>query len=223
MSNERIITKIKKCLELSNSPEPHEAIAAMRQAQKLMAKHGLTEAEVGLASVAKFKVECPIQAGKTVPKHLMFLLIIIQTAYGVKAVITSEIRVSDRSWCVYYYGPKHRVEIAAYSHEVIYRALMRGYISYQRLNPHLKGVQGGRMGYMLGYLYAVEKHITPYDVTQDESELMLAYRDHEWGAMEKSKANNMRVCSESLHAGTRDGSEFQLHNAVGGGRKMLTN
>ena len=33
---EKLISRLKKCLALSASPEPHEAAAALRQAQKLM-------------------------------------------------------------------------------------------------------------------------------------------------------------------------------------------
>ena len=38
-----IIGKIKKCLSLSQSDNPHEAASALRQAQALMRKHGLDE------------------------------------------------------------------------------------------------------------------------------------------------------------------------------------
>ena len=39
------LAKIKKCLALAASPNPHEAAAATRQAQKLMAEYGLTETD----------------------------------------------------------------------------------------------------------------------------------------------------------------------------------
>lgn len=40
MNDQRILERIKKCLALSQSSEPHEAAAALRQAQKLMEMHG---------------------------------------------------------------------------------------------------------------------------------------------------------------------------------------
>lgn len=40
---EAIIRKIKACLALAGSDNPHEAAAAMRQAKKLMAQHGIGE------------------------------------------------------------------------------------------------------------------------------------------------------------------------------------
>ena len=48
---ERVIRKIKHCLALSASSNEHEAAAAMRQAQKLMAKYRLTETQVNLSDV----------------------------------------------------------------------------------------------------------------------------------------------------------------------------
>ena len=47
-----IIGKIKKCLSLSQSDNPHEAASALRQAQALMRKHGLDEVAMANAEVA---------------------------------------------------------------------------------------------------------------------------------------------------------------------------
>ena len=41
MTRDEALDKIKKCLALAASPEAHEAAAALRQAQKLMAQFGL--------------------------------------------------------------------------------------------------------------------------------------------------------------------------------------
>ena len=50
---EKRISRLKKCLALSASPEPHEAAAALRQARALMDKHGISADDV-LASEAGF-------------------------------------------------------------------------------------------------------------------------------------------------------------------------
>lgn len=52
----RIITKIKKCLALSESANPHEAAAAMRQAQKLMAQHNIDMAAVNRPEIIELGV-----------------------------------------------------------------------------------------------------------------------------------------------------------------------
>ena len=67
---ERAIRKIKHCLALSASSNEHEAAAAMRQAQKLMAKYRLTETQVNLSDVGMTQGE---QAKAGQQPHLRFL------------------------------------------------------------------------------------------------------------------------------------------------------
>ena len=55
MTRDEALDKIKKCLALAASPEAHEAAAALRQAQKLMAQFGLTETDVTLADVGEVR------------------------------------------------------------------------------------------------------------------------------------------------------------------------
>ena len=43
---DRVIERIRKCLALGESPEPHEAAAAKRQAEKLMRAHNVSRAEI---------------------------------------------------------------------------------------------------------------------------------------------------------------------------------
>lgn len=53
MPKKEAIEKIKKCLALSASSNEHEAEIALRQAQALMAKHGIDEAEMLAAGVSE--------------------------------------------------------------------------------------------------------------------------------------------------------------------------
>jgi hypothetical protein len=45
----KILAKIKKCLALASSMNEHEAAAALRQAQKLMAEHGISDLDIQAA------------------------------------------------------------------------------------------------------------------------------------------------------------------------------
>lgn len=53
MDKSKALDKIKKCLALSKSSNPHEAAAALRQAQKLMHAHDITERELGAQQQGK--------------------------------------------------------------------------------------------------------------------------------------------------------------------------
>ncbi len=49
----KILGKIKKCLALSSSDNPHEAAAAMRQAHALMAAHGVSAEQITMDGAAQ--------------------------------------------------------------------------------------------------------------------------------------------------------------------------
>jgi hypothetical protein len=51
MLDDRVLGKIKKCLALSASSNPHEAEVALRQAHALMAKHGVSSHEITMSDV----------------------------------------------------------------------------------------------------------------------------------------------------------------------------
>lgn len=51
MNHENILRKIQKCLALSKSANEHEASVALRQAQKLMELHNVSEEGLLLADV----------------------------------------------------------------------------------------------------------------------------------------------------------------------------
>lgn len=57
----KILSRIRKCLALAQSSEPHEAAAALRQAQKLMAQHGIDAVDIELSAV----VEAYVPAGRS--------------------------------------------------------------------------------------------------------------------------------------------------------------
>lgn len=59
MTRDEALQKVKKCLALAASSEQHEAAAALRQAQKLMAAFGLSEVDVSLADVSECQQKAP--------------------------------------------------------------------------------------------------------------------------------------------------------------------
>ena len=59
MDHNKAIEKIKKCLRLATSNNPHEAAAAMRQARALMEKYRIEEADVALSDIH----ECAARSG----------------------------------------------------------------------------------------------------------------------------------------------------------------
>lgn len=159
MDTKRIIEKIKKCMALGKSSNVHEAAAAMRQAQKMMEQYGLTEDDIEGSNYGNEAVECPIQAGKKVPVHLNAFVNLIIKAFQVKAVIERNLRVSDYSFRIRYFGPTHRVATAAYAHAVIFRAMESAWREHLKNNPSWKGVRGARLSFMLGWLDEISSKV----------------------------------------------------------------
>jgi len=89
MDRKKALDKIKKCLRLSTSANPHEAAAAMRQAQALMTKYGIGQADVSMADV----MECTAAAGskKTPAQWEAHLASTVAKAYACKVLFAGGI------------------------------------------------------------------------------------------------------------------------------------
>lgn len=114
---DKILRRIRKCLALSRSPEPHEAAAALRQAQKLMETYGVTERDVSLAKVR----EARTPAGRTTrcpPAWLSRLGHAVSAAFGASHYY----QVHPGRACYYMFvGVGPRAEVAGYAFAVLRR------------------------------------------------------------------------------------------------------
>lgn len=128
--NDNIIRKIEKCLALSRSSNEHEAAAALRQANKLMAAYNVTaEALVG-AKIGTFKAKT--DSWTRPPAWEIHLLRAVKRAFGCEAILHTGYggcsdRKNNRLTLIEYIGVKYQAELAAYTHEVI-----RGQVSRAR-------------------------------------------------------------------------------------------
>ena len=103
---EKLISKLKKCLALSASPEPHEAAAALRQAQKLMRELDLTEADLLGLELADALVKTREGFGSC--RTMNFLTSIVMEAFGVQCIYERNPGSANRL-NVRYVGPRDRV------------------------------------------------------------------------------------------------------------------
>lgn len=117
---ERAIRKIKHCLALSTSSNEHEAAAALRQAQKLMAKYRLTETQVNLSDVGMAKGESAKAKRETWEAYLAAVVgevfdceSLTQVAWCGKALCRLERSV--------FIGVAPAPEIAKYAYDTLHR------------------------------------------------------------------------------------------------------
>lgn len=211
MDRAKILDKIQKCLALGKSPNEHEAAAAMRQAQKLMERHGVTERELGVIGYGVETVVTSIQAnGKAVPLVLQTITSLCMVAFGVRAAYTRTLRVSDYGFCVNYYGPQHRAMLAAYAHEVVQRAVDQAWAKYLREHPDQKRVHGARAGFYVGWIHSVRSKVTEFGMTEEETTLSI-----EVLKVDKDvERNKQKLDGHAVHKGAKAGESFDLHRPV---------
>lgn len=213
MDRNKAIGKIKKCLALSKSSEPHEAAAAMRQAQKLMQAFEVDEHEV--SDYSNVCVQVPIQYSEKLPITLNMLIHIIEESFGVKAIIGCSRRVTDLSFDVEYFGPVMRIKLAEYAHVVVWRTLQSSWAAHLKNEPWLRGLRGARASFQVGWLNTVRQTIQSFAITDEDKQGTDLAISSKYGQLSIVKANKQRLDSELYGAG-RDAAEgFSLNRPVG--------
>lgn len=185
MDRDTAIDKIRKCLALGKSSEPAEAAAAMRQAQKLMAQFGLSDADLQLANVRQRATDVPAGALVAWQANLASL---VNGAFGV-GHIWSKGRLLDRHLNVrlkrqvIFYGAEAAVEVACYTFDVLFRqcaAARAAHVAKQPKNCKTitKTARGDRfaMGWVLGVMRLVER----FAGGEAHQQLLEAYAAQAW-------------------------------------------
>lgn len=211
----KILDKIKKCLALGKSSNANEAATALRQAQKLMEKHGVTEEDIEALGYGSETVDIPVQANKKLPQYIEFFLHLMQHAFGVRAVTGSNVRISDVSYTVSYFGPTGRVMTAAYAHQVCWRAMNKAWNDELKINPYFKGRKGARMGFFIGWIEEVWSKVEAIGFT-DEEQVKTEIAIKQTGLkLRKNEISTAKVYNSMVNAGMSAGRKFNIHRPVG--------
>ena len=119
-----VLKKIKKCLALSKSANEHEAAAALRQAQKLMAMYGLSQADTTLSEVTEAKTKA--RGSKRPAQWESHLAAICANAFGCKLFHSQIIRIGTKPAGYWrYIGLGAAPELSAYAFTVLSRQIRR--------------------------------------------------------------------------------------------------
>lgn len=225
MDKAKVLDKIKKCLALSKSSNANEAATALRHAQALMRTHGITEADVEALGFSGEKVDIPVQAsaGNKIPLYLAHFTQLMRKAFGVRSVLSEEVRISDASYTVSYYGPTARVMMAAYAHQVCWRAMCNAWTQHLKENSRIRGVRGMRTGFYIGWLEEVSAKVEAIGFTEDEEAKTELVMEARYGKkLVKVKARPTGVYGSAEDAGRAAGSNFNIHRPVGAEKLRLS-
>lgn len=230
----KILDKIKKCLRLAKSSNANEAATALRQAQVLMEKHGVSSDDVALSDIGTHTSESG--TGKTLPMHMAILIDMVCVAFGTKAVNQHQQEWWSGKWTrsVQFIGVGSSAEISGYAFEVLFRQLNRDRAAYlQTLNKRLKRATKVRRAdiYCQAWVSEVSRKVSKHMVSEHEAELIEQFKKKSFKNLTDTKpvdrSEKMKRQDDSAYLdGKRDGSKVNFHQGVNGNgerHKQLTN
>lgn len=221
--DDSILRKIKRCLALARSSNPNEAATALRQAQALMTKHGVTREDVAASDVGSHLSRA--EAGRTPPAHIAMLANMVAGAFGCEIVYAPQYDGQRWAGRVEFYGVGTAPEIAGYAFEVLGRQLKRDRNAYlATLNKRLKRATKVRRGdlYAQGWVRAVSSQVVPHTQSDQEAQAIAAYQAKRWEKpLETCRARDTTSKARShdygaLAKGLADGEKVSFHQGVAG-------
>lgn len=224
-ANEKVLRKIQKCLRLSESSNPHEAAAALRQARALMEAHGVTEAQAELSDIREADVQ---STGKSrVPRWEAGLCDMVATSLGCRVLFqhgertVGRSRDGQKSGRMVFVGAGAAPDIAAYAFAVLRRKMHAALKALRSGRGHLDAA--GRDAFCMGWVFAVRekvKGLVPPDGTLERVDRALQERNPEMAEAKTRDASGLGKGDKSrlgfVAAGFREGSAVDLHQGVGG-------
>lgn len=220
--NSSVMEKIRKCLALSESSNEHEAAAAMRQARKLMEKHGLSADAMNL-----FKIKEETMSTKYSNPPLWFLMLaqVIANAFQCSLYTTHKKFI--------FVGKDACAEVARYSFDVLHRQLVNHkneFLNSDRVIFAAASVKR-KVGqaFCEGWISNVGTKVDEFAsrLTDEESnehtEYLKTVTQKEIG--EKDSSNKRRkedpVKNWAAAHGWRSGENVNLHEGVAAGEQSL--
>lgn len=218
MDQDRILDKIRKCLEMAKSKtaNANEAAIALRQAQKLMDAHSLEMGDV-LASMA-CEAKVPAGSDGKPPAWRVRLADVCCRAFGTHLIICTSWLESAAFTFV---GCGAAPELTGYAYQVLERQLQKARKEYlatqKRCKPKTKRERGDAFAH--GWISAVLAKVDEFAGVEDNiAEAIQAYMAKHHPDLGKFEVKRRKVKARdevARDAGYHAGKAAQLHNAVG--------
>lgn len=230
MDRDKALEKIKKCLALAGSSEPHEAAAAMRQAQKLMAEHGLSGIDVELADVAESTTPAK---SNMLPNWEVSLARVVANSFGcdfyiTRGFITHWRMKPERKTDYAFVGLHANAQIASYAFSVLQRQCVADRSAHVQKQPkRLKSTTRTARGdaFAMGWVVAVRDLLDKLAGCESHAQLIEHYMSREHPDMAEANVKrrelNRHVRDDSFTDGHQAGKKAQLHKGVSSEKKHL--
>jgi hypothetical protein len=174
MEREKVIDKVKKLLAIANDDRgsEHEAHSAMLMAQKFMANHGLTMADVDATETQTETKEVVRDYGEATTRLMWYhrsLAGVIAKNFRCTSYIYITGGSSSRKRRVVFIGLKDDVPVASEVYRFAMNALTRLANRYmddwRKVNPY-RSITGVRNDYMLGFIRGLDDKFREQVATQ---------------------------------------------------------
>jgi len=222
LDKERALEKIKKCLALGESSNPHEAEAALRQARKLMDKFHLDFSDVDASRAQEH--EFKIGSGSRAP--VVWVKMLGNTVGNSMGCVTF-FRHGSRGQSIIFIGETGNAELAAYAYEVLLRQLER---QRKEFVAKLDGYESGakrKLGarFAEGWIGAIAAKVSEFGGVSEEGERAInAYCSRVYPEVKVSKMQRRKINMQeykAMLAGEEEGEKVSLHKPVGRGEEQL--
>jgi len=225
MNRDQAIAKIKKCLALGKSANPHEAATAMRHAQKLMAEHNVSDRELSMIDVQEVRVKACSTALNVWEASLSNM---VADAFGCEnfGILSGTYNgagnyVRQRHYV--FVGVDAAPSIAGYAFEVLSRQCAKARLAHiqkqpKNCKPITKTARGDE--FAKGWVVAVADLIDRFANPERNEALLLAYIEDKHPDLTKAKTRDTTKGRKLDHghrlAGFIAGESAQINRGVGG-------
>jgi len=218
---ESILRRVQKCLDLASDSrgDPNTAAIALRQAQKLMAEHGISETTLQAATIDEARLVSKFAATKVKP-YENSLIWAVADSFGCKVLWT---RAYPYGWFTLV-GEKHRVEVAAYTFTVLQRQLVKARAAFVATmpfsQPKQKTIQAD--GFCVGWVHTIRATVAKFaDPDGKHAAAVKAYLDLRNPNMKTVPVQTRKLGAMGYGAGELAAKGVSLSHGVNGAASNL--
>lgn len=216
---DRVLDKVQKCLALSKSAEPHEAAAALRQAQKLMDKYNIDHQTLELAEIGELDIKSKVSVSRTKNWEQNFMWMLAKV-FGCRVLWTA-----SRSYAADVFGTwtlvglKTQLKLAEYAYAVLMPRLIKQRRDFIARLPKFcsreeKASEGD--GFAVGWVAAIRSTVEEFAGYKDLREKLDRYTEATYGKLGQSKEQNKEIGRLGMLQGHEAGSKESLYRGVSG-------
>lgn len=224
---EKIIAKIRKCLALGKSANEHEAAAALRQAAKLMAAHGVSDLDVEAAAASESRAKSSVT--KAPAAWEARLVKAVGSAFGCWSIFHPGYWARRAEWG--FIGCGAAPEIAQYAFAVLLRQLKSARSDYiksalKRCKPGTKTRRGDL--FATSWVMSVTETIQHFAGSEHQRAAIKAYLavtypdTTELSSLDRNKGKKLRGHEiNDIEAGYSAGKKAELNRGIAAGDQPL--